>query len=131
LEIRFVKRIHGVTEAKGWEISVINTGGSDATFIGARAVRWPETEPLPSPDCIGGEDFNLRKTFAPSERDRYTVTTWKSDLGAGSGGSERLIGWVVYETTTGIRRTTYFGFETVKGQEAVRQIPGTDWNFIQ
>jgi hypothetical protein len=124
LEVRFVRDIPA---DGGVEITVINTGTGKATFISARAMRRAISLSDPSPHDIPVESkFALRTDFAPSESDRHTIT-----FRDGGRQPDSIFGWIIYDTTDGARRTTYFGRTYNWGSEQYVDAGGPDWNLIQ
>jgi hypothetical protein len=117
------------------EITVINTGSSDAIFVAARATIAHLTvgDAIPSPHDIVAGDFGLRSRFEPSDSDRAVITEIADNFGAGFGGQRYVLGWIIYDTSAPkpIRRTTYFGRMQVPLQAQFVPVEGSDWNFIQ
>jgi hypothetical protein len=133
LEVRFVRK-----SRRGVEITVINTGTASAVFVSAKAVlvHCPRESSLPSPHEIGGEAFQLRRRFQPSDSDRYDVPVSVNPgeaFKAVVDGPLHVFGWIVYdsETPTPVRRTTYFGRLLQPMTSDFVQVRGDDWNFIQ
>jgi hypothetical protein len=70
LKVHFVRNVRN-----GVEITVVNTGDSDAVFVAARgiAMHLVMGDELPSPHDITTGDFVLRSRFSPSDSDRTVI----------------------------------------------------------
>lgn len=122
------------------QFAVINTGSSDANFVGGRVkLEWQLEEDIPNPDDLTGQDLNLRAWFAPSGRDRAVAATGQDGGFQEANGAEDagkylfLMGWIIYADGRGVEfgnvRTTYFCLRYDSQRELFRpytDIP--DWN---